>query len=125
MLRHHIRRHCADRSRVGKYAGYRGYSRSLGRYEVDLTVLRSASSLEVAVEGTKRDAVAVRRLSHTDAGSACALKYSCTRVNKIGERTALCHHVVNLLGAGSYRKAHIGVYCLALEDMRNFEKILH
>ena len=53
VLRHHIRRHCTDRSRVGKYAGYRGYSRSLGRYEVDLTVLSSRAALEVSVEGTE------------------------------------------------------------------------
>ena len=93
-------------SRVGHHAGQGGYRRDLGRYQIDLGVLGSASAEEVTVEGSQRNALGVRGLTHADAGTARALKDPRARVDQIGQRAVLREHIEHLLGAGSDRQRY-------------------
>ena len=110
-------------SRVSHHTGQGRYRRYLGGYEINLSILGSASAEEVTVEGSQRNALGVRRLTHADAGAACALEDSCAGVDQIGQRAVLRQHVEHLLGAGSNRQRYAVGNRLAFQNMRDLHQI--
>ena len=96
-LGHFDLRHVAERCRIAEIAVHGGEGSDLGGNQIDLGVLGAASAEEVAVEGAQRDTGGVRRLSHTDAGTARRFQHARARRDHVGESAVLGKHVQDLL----------------------------
>ena len=75
----------AQCARVGKYAGKCACRRRFRADKVNLAVRRTGAPFKIAVEGTQRDTLGIRRLSHTDARAARTFQNPCACGNQIAE----------------------------------------
>ena len=80
--------------------------------------------LKIAVEGTQRYAAGLRRLTHADAGTACALQDTSACRDDICQSAVLRQHVEYLLGAGADGQRNLRAYGLALEDGSNLHHVV-
>ena len=124
MLRHFDLRHLAEGARIGQHTGQCRRCCNLRRYEEDLCILGAGTALKVAVEGTQRYAAGLRRLTHADAGTACALQDTSACRDDICQSAVLRQHVEYLLGAGADGQRNLRAYGLALEDGSDLHHVI-
>ena len=103
-------------ARVGDDARDRARRRRLGRDETDVRGERAAPALEVAVERAQGPGVRHRRLSHADAGAACAFQETCARREDLLEAARFHDHGENLARAGREDEGDVRRDALAVED---------
>ena len=111
------------RSGIGNDSGDSGDRGGFGRYEIDFRVGRSRASLEVAIEGSERDAGGVRREAHADAGTARAFENAESRADEFAEHSGLFGLHQRLAASGGNSRFDALGDMLALDDCGNRREV--